>query len=46
MGAVSRKGLARAFIGNTAEEVLDRLGCDLLIVKPSVIAAVLRRKAA
>jgi universal stress protein E len=46
MGAVSRKGLARAFIGNTAEEVLDRLGCDLLIVKPSVIAAVLRRRAA
>lgn len=33
MGAVSRNGLARAFIGNTAEEVLERLPCDALIVK-------------
>jgi universal stress protein E len=42
MGAVSRRGLARVFIGNTAEEVLDRVGCDLLIVKPPAIAANLR----
>jgi len=34
MGAVSRSGLKRMFIGNTAEGVLDRLNCDLLIVKP------------
>lgn len=34
MGAVSRRGLDRVFIGNTAERVLDRLPCDLLIVKP------------
>ena len=34
MGAMSRTGLARAFIGNTAEEVLERLPCDALIVKP------------
>jgi universal stress protein E len=33
MGAMSRNGLARAFIGNTAEEVLERLPCDALIVK-------------
>lgn len=33
MGAVSRRGLDRIFIGSTAERVLDRLGCDLLIVK-------------
>jgi universal stress protein E len=33
MGATSRNGLARAFIGNTAEEVLERLPCDALIVK-------------
>lgn len=33
MGAMSRTGLARAFIGNTAEEVLERLPCDALIVK-------------
>lgn len=33
MGAVSRRGLDRVFIGSTAERVLDRLPCDLLIVK-------------
>jgi universal stress protein E len=34
MGAVSRSGLARLFIGNTAERVLERLPCDILVVKP------------
>ena len=34
MGAVSRSRLQRLFIGNTAERVLDRMPCDLLIVKP------------
>ncbi len=34
MGAVSRSGLERLFIGNTAERVLDALPCDALIVKP------------
>lgn len=34
MGAVSRSGLKRLFIGNTAEALLDRLTCDVLIVKP------------
>lgn len=34
MGAVSRSGLRRLFIGNTAEKVLDRLACDVLVVKP------------
>jgi universal stress protein E len=34
MGAVSRNLLQRAFIGSTAEKVLGRLGCDVLIVKP------------
>jgi len=34
MGAVSRRGLKRVFIGNTAERVLDKLGCDVLVVKP------------
>lgn len=33
MGAVSRSGLKRAFIGSTAEDVLERLPCDALIVK-------------
>jgi universal stress protein E len=35
MGAVSRNRLQRLFLGSTAEEVLDKLGCDLLIVKPA-----------
>jgi universal stress protein E len=34
MGAVSRSALERVFIGGLAEKVLDRLPCDLLIVKP------------
>lgn len=35
MGAVSRKRLERLFIGATAERSLERLPCDLLIVKPA-----------
>jgi universal stress protein E len=35
MGAMSRSGLKRIFIGNTAEQVLDSLQCDVLIVRPS-----------
>jgi len=35
MGAVSRRGVQRLFLGNTAEDVLDKLYCDLLIVKPA-----------
>jgi universal stress protein E len=34
MGAVSRSGLRRLLIGNTAERMLDRIACDVLIVKP------------
>ncbi len=34
MGAVSRSGLRRFFIGSTAERVLDELRCDALIIKP------------
>jgi universal stress protein E len=34
MGAVSRSGLQRVFIGNTAERVLEALPCDVLVVKP------------
>jgi universal stress protein E len=34
MGAISRSGLKRLFIGNTAEQVLDALPCDVLVVKP------------
>jgi universal stress protein E len=34
MGAVSRRGLDKLFVGSTANRVLDRLLCDLVIVKP------------
>lgn len=34
MGAVSRSGLRGLLIGNTAEQVLDAVGCDVLVVKP------------
>jgi universal stress protein E len=35
MGAVSRSGLERVFIGSTAETVIDQIGCDVLIIKPT-----------
>ncbi len=38
MGAISRTGLKRLFIGNTAERVLDLLPCDVLIVRPDLRA--------
>jgi universal stress protein E len=44
MGALSRSGLKRLFIGNTAERLLDDLPCDLLIVKPPAFATRLARK--
>jgi universal stress protein E len=33
MGAVSRSALERLFVGNTAERLLERIPCDVLIVK-------------
>jgi universal stress protein E len=44
MGAVSRSGLRRWIVGNTAETVLDRLSCDLLIVKPPRFASGIGRR--
>ncbi len=35
MGAVARNRLKRIFIGSTAEEVMDNLPCDLLVLKPA-----------
>ena len=35
MGAMSRSGLRRLFVGNTAERVLDGLRCDVLVVHPA-----------
>jgi universal stress protein E len=34
LGSVSRSGLDRLFLGNTAEALIDRLKCDILVVKP------------
>lgn len=34
MGVVSRSGLRRLFIGSTAERVIDRVKCDVLVLKP------------
>lgn len=34
MGAIARSGLKRIFVGSTAEDVLERLPCDALILKP------------
>ncbi|HYA44767.1 MAG TPA: universal stress protein, partial [Acidimicrobiales bacterium] len=39
MGAISRSGIKRLFIGNTAERVLDLLSCDVLVVKPEHFAS-------
>ena len=41
-GAVARSGLERAFIGNTAEQLLRFLPCDLLILKPPGFACPVR----
>ena len=45
MGAVSRSALARLFIGNTAERVLDKLSCDVLILKPRGFGSKVARNA-
>lgn len=35
IGAIARNALKRVFIGSTTEKVLDKLPCDLLVVKPA-----------
>jgi universal stress protein E len=39
MGAVSRSLLAHPVIGNTAERVIDRVECDVYVVKPAGFGA-------
>ncbi len=46
MGAVSRSELKRPFIGNTAEKVIDKVGCDLLIIKPANFRSSIPRRSA
>lgn len=44
MGAVSRRSGTQAFIGNTAEAVIDAVDCDLLIIKPRGFRSALPRE--
>lgn len=44
LGAISRSGWQRLLIGNTAEDLLDPLPCDLLIVKPPHFKPHVRRR--
>jgi len=41
MGAISRRGLKRMLIGSTAEDVLEHLPCDMLVVKTPNFAELL-----
>jgi universal stress protein E len=34
LGAVARGPIARLFLGSTAEQLLDRIPCDLVVIKP------------
>jgi universal stress protein E len=44
MGAISRSAIDRLLLGSTAEQVLDALPCDVLIVKAKSARATRRRK--
>lgn len=44
MGAVSRSGLKRVLIGNTAEQLLSSLLCDVLVVKPQEFKSPVARR--
>jgi universal stress protein E len=44
LGAISRSGWQRLLIGNTAEDLLDPLRCDLLVVKPAQFKARVPRR--
>lgn len=44
MGALSRSGIKRLLIGNTAEAVLDALNCDVLILKPGKFQTAVPRR--
>jgi len=44
MGDMSRRGLQRWFVGDTAERVVDAVRCDVLVVKPTGFAMRLPRR--
>ncbi|WP_413284432.1 universal stress protein UspE [Vibrio sp. MA40-2] len=35
LGTAGRTGLSAVFIGNTAEQVIDKINCDVLAIKPN-----------
>ncbi|KMV73377.1 universal stress protein UspE [Rosenbergiella epipactidis] len=37
LGNFGRTGLSAAFLGNTAEQVIDHLRCDLLVIRPDAL---------
>ncbi|MBT0723077.1 universal stress protein UspE [Rosenbergiella sp. S61] len=37
LGTFGRSGFSAAFLGNTAEQVIDHLRCDLLVMRPDVL---------
>jgi universal stress protein E len=39
MGAISHSGFQRLVVGNVAEQVLDALPCDVLVIKPAEFKA-------
>jgi universal stress protein E len=39
MGAVSRRGLSRLFVGHTAQRALNQMPCDVLVIKPKSFKA-------
>lgn len=43
MGTVARGALRRAFLGSTAEQVLDQLPCDIVAIKPAGFETPVRR---
>lgn len=45
LGSTSRRGIKALTIGNTAERMLDRVRCDMLIVKPAEYASAIHREA-
>jgi universal stress protein E len=44
LGSISRSGVDRLFLGNTAEALIDRLACDILVVKPPEFRHTVLRK--
>lgn len=37
LGSVGRKGVKAALLGNTAELIIDKIQCDTLVIKPSLL---------